>query len=187
MILYIIGCAPTEPPASVDTSADTSVDTSIDTAIDTSADTSIDTSDTGEEPLSGGVAVSGHLNDQNFEFVCAAGDAEERFSRYWSNSLGNIAGSFTCVEDGALTVSFIQPAPGNWSDPSGGMAWVYTDTAGTIWSWYSPPPTFWSLRFEEAAYLDTTTLFIAGDLTATWEAGAVFSSFSLQIPCNNCG
>ncbi len=193
MILLMLGFACTSGTAEPDTaerpgdtSTDTSRDTSVDTSADTSADTSGDTSDTATPPLPGSVEVSGQVGGVPFAFSCDMNDDDARFPRYWSNSLGNIAGSFACVDSSTLTVSFMNPHVGAWSESTDGMGFVFTDAGGTTLSWYEPTPTAWSLTLTEAEYVDLKTLSLAGSLSGSWEIGEVTATFALQVPCNNC-
>ncbi|GDX79265.1 hypothetical protein LBMAG42_10760 [Deltaproteobacteria bacterium] len=198
MIPLIAGLACTgAQPEAGDTSRDTSVDTARDTGADSAADTSgdtsgdtsadtADTSDTGSPPLPGSLEVSGQVNGVPFAYACSASDPDTRFPRYWSNSLGNIAGSFGCVDALTLTVSFMNPHPGEWSASADGMGFVFTDATGGTLSWYEPTPSAWKLTLSEAEYVDLQTLSLAGSLSGIWEVGDVSATFDLQVPCNNC-
>lgn len=192
LLLFGVACTPSQRDTgdtSADTSGETGVDTATDSAIDTSdtsSDTSTDTSDTAAPPLPGSMEVAGQVSGVPFAFACSAADADTRFPRYWGNSLGNIAGSFGCMDAATLTVSFMNPHPGEWAASADGMGFVVTDAEGTTLSWYEPTPTAWRLTLSEAEYVDLKTLSLAGSLSGTWDIGEVTATFALHVPCNNC-
>ena len=178
MLLYALAChANTDAP---DTSADTDTDTDADTDADTDTDTDTDTS-----TLPASVNVSGTYAGEAFAFECTAGQPE-RLVRGWANAVGDIVGSFSCTDPvGALSVTFINPRPGKWTEP-GDANFSYTDDSGGMLAYFEEKPTSWSLTFDTVTYVDVETMQLAGSLAGTWKGGNVTGTFDLQMACTNC-
>ena len=170
--------------AAEDTAADTATDTAADTATDTAADTAAATAaDTGAE-LSASITLSGTYEGVPFELGCDAGDAG--LERGWSNAVGDKVGSFQCTDGGSLSVSFINPEVGTWTDPYGGMGYVYTDAGGGVLSYFEGTPSDWSITFTALEWTAIDEFVLTGSLTGTWSNGTITGTFSVTLPCSNC-
>ena len=168
--------------AADDTSADTAADTAADT--DTATDTAEDTAaDTGAE-LAASITLGGSYEGVPFDLSCNAGDAG--LERGWSNAVGDKVGSFRCTNGGSLSVSFINPEVGAWTDPYGGMSYVYTDAGGGVLSWFEGSPSDWSISFTAVEWTAIDQFVLTGSLAGTWSNGSIVGEFSVTIPCTNC-
>lgn len=194
LLLILPACEPSEgapvvdtdhrDTAAADTAPDTATDTADDTATDTAADTGSDTAADTEPELPASITLSGTYEGVPFDLGCDAGDAG--LERGWSNAVGDKVGSFRCTDGGSLSVSFINPEVGTWTDPYGGMGYVYTDAGGGVLSWFEGTPSDWSITFTALEWTAIDAFVLTGSLTGTWSHGTISGAFSVTLPCTNC-
>ncbi|MES2643397.1 MAG: hypothetical protein V4850_28190 [Myxococcota bacterium] len=196
------GCVtPPEDKPAGDTSGDTDAgDTDGDTdSGDTDADDTdtddTDTDDTdsgGTAPLAGSLHVAGTWKGAPFAVDCTEADGDTVFVRYWSDALGNVAGSIGCYRaEGArpwVGVTFSRGGEGDWAAPDG-ATWGLGDEDGT-WTYGAADSTTttWRLAFTRFARVDVDTYTLAGTLAGEWTAedggGTVTGAFDALLPCS---
>lgn len=186
---------PADDSGSGDSSGDSTNDSAADSTdtSDTSTPDSSDTSDTGAGvPLPGSFTVTGTYDGAPVDLTCSESTDAALFTRYWGSSLGNVSGGFACGNERGerVSVGYISPTEGEWSDPSDGKSWIYEDGTGTVLAWGTPDTTAWSLAFTAYGFEDVTTVSLEGTLSGTWTTdGATFAdlagTFALQIPCTS--
>lgn len=204
-LLLALGCVHPQPsaccdpatdsgdtgPADSDSARDTDTSDSGDTPDTDTADT--DTSDTSiEANLVGSFSLSGTVNGVSVSLNCDAATDPELFAGYWGSSLGNLSGSVACADAAGqrVTVSYINPSAGEWTDTSDGKSWIFEDGSGGVLAWGVPDTTAWDLAFTTYTFVDATTVELDGTLAGTWSAdGAVYAdlagTFGVQLPCNS--
>ncbi len=193
-MLLLLACvdsgADTSKPADTgdtDTPGDTDTADTSDTSDTSDTDTAeTDSGDTAPAALPGSMEVTGTFGGVPFAFSCDQDDADTRFRRYWSNSVGDISASFGCYDASSLAVSLLNPRVGTFTDPAEGMNFFYGDASGTWLSWYDATPSAWTMSITELTWIDLETFEVTGSLAGTWEAGEVSATFSVQVPCSNC-
>lgn len=198
LLLFLAACGGGEPSPVVDTAdrhtgamdtagdtaADTGSDTGVDTAPDSAEDSADDSATDTAAELPASISLSGSYVGVPFALACNAGDAG--LQRSWSNAVGDKVGSFSCTDGSSLSVTFIDPVVGTWTDPTGGMNYTYTDVGGGVLHWYEGPPTEWSLTFTAVEWTAIDQFVLTGSLTGTWSNGNLAGSFSVAVPCTNC-
>ncbi|MDP2305003.1 MAG: hypothetical protein Q8P18_03145 [Pseudomonadota bacterium] len=151
-----------------------------------------DTSDTDTAPLAGALHVAGTWKGEPFVVDCTEADGDTVFVRYWSDSLGNVAGTLGCYRaEGArpfVGVTFSSGREGEWTAP-GAATWRLGDASGA-WSEGAGDgvTTSWGLAFTTFARVDVETYSLAGTLSGEWTAsdggGNVTGTFDALMPCS---
>ena len=124
--------APSDTDSAGDTDSAADTDTAGDTDSATDTDTAGDT-DTAAPILAGALSVEGTWRGAPFVVTCTEADGDAVFVRYWSDAVGNVAGTVGCyrAEDPRpwAAVTFSSAATGEWSEPAD-ATWMIGDTAG---------------------------------------------------------
>ena len=153
--------------ARADTAAHATTDTA-DTSLRDTGDTSPpDTSPPAPVPT-GRVDVRAWRAGVTHVWACVDSD----LSGGWVDALGNVAGSVTCAaEDGhSLALTFTRGGAGSWSDPSGGVDFVWTlpDGARVQHAAGELAPTRWSVAFTRWERVTLDTIALDATLAGTW-------------------
>jgi hypothetical protein len=156
-------------PGAVDTArADTAVDTaSMDTA-------PLDSADTG--PMTpaptGRVEVRGALRGATYAWECV----DAGLAGGWVDALGNVAGSVTCAsgDEHALALTFTRGSAGAWTDPGGGVDFVWTlpDGERVHHGAEGLTPTRWSVAITRWERLTLATIALDATLAGAWAGTA---------------
>lgn len=207
MVWALFGCvapaaedsaAPTDTsPEDTDTTDTDPTDTdTMDTADTDPADTDPTDTDTGETGdtaapvLAGSLSVAGTWRDTPFDVRCTEADGDAVFVRYWSDAVGNIAGTVGCyrAEDPRpwAAVTFSSAATGEWSEPDH-ATWMIGESS-SAWSFATGGSTTWSLAITRFERVDLHTYALAGTLAGAWAGedggGSVTGSFDALLPCS---
>ncbi|MDP2316219.1 MAG: hypothetical protein Q8P41_25195 [Pseudomonadota bacterium] len=167
---------------------DTADTDTADTDTDTAGDTDTETGD--PAPLAGALHVEGTWRGAAFAVDCTEADGDSVFVRYWSDALGNVAGTVACYrgEDSRpwAAVTFSRAATGDWTEPAE-ATWMIGDGAGA-WGYGSGGSTAWALGISRFERLDLQTYAIAGTLSGVWTAedggGSITGAFDALLPCS---
>jgi hypothetical protein len=181
--------APSDTDSAGDTDSAADTDTAGDTDSATDTDTAGDT-DTAAPILAGALSVAGTWRGAPFVVTCTEADGDAVFVRYWSDAVGNVAGTVGCyrAEDPRpwAAVTFSSAATGEWSEPAD-ATWMIGDTAGA-WGFGSGGSTAWALAISRFERVDLDTYALTGTLSGAWAGdnggGSVTGSFDALLPCS---
>ncbi len=204
LLTLLLGCGARAPKDSgaADTASDTASasgrpDDTLDTAVDDTGRGETGGGETGGGDTGGGttaatplgsIRVRATLGGVTRDWACI----DTGLIGGWVDALGNIAGSVTCSAEAgdALALTFTRGSTGSWTDPSGGVDFVWQLADGTRLDHAAAALTVarWQVDVTRWERLSLETIALEATLGATWtddagvEAAALDATLTVTLP-----